>query len=142
MKVFDGRYSWDGKRHDNKEPITWFPGAYNLKIFDISGNSSQIQHIKPYLCIYSETGEGMSISENPVKFAQHICDDFSLEFEKVLWVEEVTENSGDFEVVTFNRSGKLAQDYFYQVQKRSPLKGERKVIETELATLKSKRVLH
>ena len=37
MKIFNGKYSWDGKKHDNQEPIAWFPGAYNLKIVDLAG---------------------------------------------------------------------------------------------------------
>lgn len=142
MKLFDGKYSWDGKRHDTMEPVTWFPGAYNIKIFDLASKTEQIQHLKPFLCIYSETGEGMSISNNPVKFAQHICKDFSLDLEKVLWVEELVEHSGEFEVITFVRSGRLADNYFYRVQKRSPLQGEKKIIESELATLKYERILH
>jgi hypothetical protein len=136
MKIFAGRYSWDGKKHTNKEPVAWFPGAYNLKIFNISEKKGGVKHLKPYVCIYSKTGEGLSISENPEKFAQHICSDFALEMDKVLWAEELREKSGEFEVVVFTRNGRLGETLFYRIDKRKPLAGEQRIIEKELADLK------
>lgn len=133
MKIFDGIYSWDGKKTENKEPIAWFPGSYNLKIFDIRSSSKDVEYLKPTLCIYSKTGDGMSISEKPEKFAQEICSEFSLQIDKVLWVEELEENSGDFEIIVFQRAGRLGSNYFYRTLKRSPMKGERRIIEKELA---------
>ncbi len=135
MKIFAGRYSWDGKRHKEEDPIAWFPGAYNLKVFDVTSGGKGLTYLKPYLCIYSMTGEGMSISENPEKFALHICSDFSLAMEKVLWAEEFPENSGKFEVIVFTRSRRIGNRYFYSISKRQPLAGEQKMIEKELAAL-------
>lgn len=135
MKVFAGRYSWDGKKHNNADPIAWFPGSYNLKIFDVDRGKRGVQHLKPYLCIYSKTGEGLSISENPEKFAKHICSEFSLEMDKVLWAEELQDNSGEFEVIVFTQSGRLGSTYFYRIDKRKPMAGEKKIIEKELADL-------
>lgn len=136
MKVFAGRYSWDGKKHSREEPVAWFPGTYNLKIFNLSGKKNGITHLKPYICIYSPTGEGVSISANPERFAKHICHDFSLEMEKVLWAEERRDNSGEFEVVIFTPRGKMGDIRFYSIDKRSPLAGERRIIEKELAALR------
>jgi hypothetical protein len=136
MKVFSGRYSWDGKKHDNQDPIAWFPGSYNLKIFNVSNGEKAVKHLKPYICIYSKTGEGHSISANPEKFAKHICTDFSLEMEKVLWAEELFNDSGQFEVVVFKQTGRLGHDYFYRVEKRRPMAGEKRMIEKQLADLK------
>lgn len=135
MKVFAGRYSWDGKKHSKQEPIAWFPGTYNLKIFNLSKGNRGLTHLKPYLCIYSTTGEGVSISANPEKFAKHICQDFSLEIDKVMWAEEQTDNSGVFEVVVFTEKGRMGDICFYSIVKRQPLAGEKRVIEKELAGL-------
>lgn len=136
MKIFSGRYSWDGKKHENIEPIAWFPGTYNLKIFDLtSGGTGGVVRLKTYLCIYSKTGEGMSISENPEKFAQHICSEFSLPFAKVLWVEETPADSGQYEVVVLTESGRVGNNFFYRTTKRPPIAGEIKMIEKELAML-------
>ena len=133
MKIFDGIYSWDGKKIDNRDPIAWFPGSYNLKIFDVRDSAKGVEHLKPIICIYSKTGVGMSISEKPDKFAREICDQFSLELEKVMWVEELEADSGDFEVIVFEKSGRLGSNYFYRFTKRKPMAGERRMIDKELA---------
>lgn len=136
MKVFAGRYSWDGKKHSREEPIAWFPGSYNLKIFNIGERQKGVQHLKPYICIYSATGEGVSISANPERFARHICHDFSLDMDKVLWVEEMQAESGDFEVVVFTKQSCMGNICFYSIGKRQPLPGEKRNIEQELAGLR------
>lgn len=135
MKVFAGRYSWDGKKHDEQDPIAWFPGSYNLKIFRLVDKGAGVRHLKPYICIYSKTGEGMSISENPEKFAKKVCNDFSMEIEKVLWAEELGDNTGDFDVVMFTKSGQIGATSFYNMEKRKPLKGEKKLIDKHLREL-------
>jgi hypothetical protein len=136
MKIFSGRYSWDGKKHANEEPIAWFPGTYNLKIFDLTTDGpGGVTHLKPFLCIYSKTGEGMSISENPEKFAKHICSEFSLVLDKVLWAEEMPADSGQYEVIVFAESGRLGSSYFYRTSRRKPIAGEIKVIQKELVAL-------
>ena len=135
MKVFAGRYSWDGKKNSSEEPIAWFPGTYNLKIFNLSEKQSGVTHLKPFICIYSATGEGVSISANPEKFAKHICHDFSLEMDKVLWAEERKNNSGEFEIVVFTEKGRMGDICFYSIDKRQPLAGEKRVIKKELAAL-------
>lgn len=137
MKVFAGRYSWDGKKHEGRDPIAWFPGSYNLKIFHLADRKPGVRHLKPYICIYSKTGEGMSISENPEKFAKQICSDFAMDMEKVLWAEELGTNSGEFDVVVFTRSGQMGTTSFYKIEKRKPLLGEKKLIEMELKDLGS-----
>lgn len=137
MKVYAGRYSWDGKKHDNQDPIAWFPGSYNLKIFRLADRKPGVRHIKPYLCIYSKTGEGMSISENPEKFAKKICSEFSMEIEKVLWAEELGDKSGQFDVVVFTRSGQMGDTSFYNMEKRKPLQGEKRLIEKQLKELRT-----
>lgn len=136
MKIYADIYSWDGKKTDHQEPVAWFPGSYHLKIFDVRDNVSGVEPLKPYICIYAETGQGMSISAKPDKFVKKICSDFDLEMEKVLWVEELGASSGIFEVVVFTRSGKLGDVVLYSISKRAPMPGELKSIEKELAALK------
>lgn len=138
MKIFNGKYSWDGKKHDNQEPIAWFPGAYNLKIVDLAGTeSSKVRYLKPYVCVFSPTGEGVSVSANPEKFAKHICSDFSMDIDKVLWVEDLQNDPDRFEVVVFTRTSKLGDSFFYHVEKRRAITGEVQIIEKALAGLQT-----
>jgi hypothetical protein len=136
MKIFNGKYSWDGKKHDDQEPIAWFPGAYNLKIIDLAeSGGGKVRYLKPYLCIFSQTGEGLSISENPEKFAKHICSDFSLDIDKVLWVEDLGKPPERYETVIFTRTGKFGDGYFYHAERRKAIAGEVQLIEKALAGL-------
>ncbi len=138
MNIYNGKYSWDGKKHDNRDPIAWFPGAYNLKIVSLKEpQSSKVRYLKPYLCVFSRTGEGVSVSANPEKFAKHICSDFSLEIEKVLWAEDLQTDSDRFEIVIFTRKSKLGDTFFYHVDKRKAIAGEVQIIEKSLAGLQS-----
>lgn len=133
MAIFNGRYSWDGKKSDQREPISWFPGAYDLKIIDLTEGKTGIIFLKPYLCIYTNTGAGYSISEHPEKFAKRICSDFFLEIDKVLWIEQLQNGSDSFEIITFKKYGTLGNSPLYLTQKRKPLPSEINLIKKELA---------
>jgi len=135
MTLFNGRYSWDGTKKDGREPIAWFPGAYDLKIFARADDKSGIKHLKQYTCIYSKTGDGQSVSEKPEKFAREICADFSLDFEKVLWVEDLLTEKNRYVIVMFNRSRKVGDTVLYTTSKRTPFNAEKRWIEEVLATL-------
>jgi hypothetical protein len=129
-KIFSGIYSWDGKKHDERPPIAWFPGSYHLHICEVERGANNITPLKPHLCIYQETGRGHSISADPERFVRHICHDFSLSVDRVLWVERSRlPAAGDYQVIVFTKSGRLAGQDFYRVSKRSPSGAELHVIE-------------
>lgn len=135
MALFNGRYHWDGTKKDHLDPIAWFPGSYDVKILDCSVSAGKVQPLKPYICLYARTGEGQSISANPEKFAKRICHDFSLEIERVFWVEDLLTEKDRYEVVVFTVTGKMADNVFYKVAKRQALAREVKMIEKALAGL-------
>jgi hypothetical protein len=130
--IFTGRYSWDGKKTDQREPIAWFPGAYDLKIVNLTIGKKNITFLKPFLCIYTNTGAGYSISEHPEKFAKSVCHDFDLEIDKVLWVEQLVPGKTMFEVVNFEKCGILGDDSFYLIKKRPPRENEMRLISNAL----------
>ena len=136
MKIYQGKYSWDGKKHDELEPIAWFPGSYDLKIIAMpDGGKGRVRYLKPYLCIFARTGEGLSISANPEKFAKRICAEFALELEKVLWVEDLLSGPEGFEVVGFRKTGKIGDTPFYRIERRRATAGELEMIAREIKTL-------
>jgi hypothetical protein len=133
MAIFKGRYSWDGKKNDQRDPIAWFPGAYDLKIVDLTEGRGGVTFLKPFLCIYTNTGAGYSISEHPEKFAKRICSDFSLHMDKVLWTEQLQKGADAFQIVTFEKCGTVGGNPFYLTRKRKPLANEINLIKKELA---------
>lgn len=132
MAIFDGRYSWDGTKDDNREPISWFPGAYDIKIINLSLYQKAITHLKPYLCIFTNTGKGYSVSANPEKFAKRICEEFSLKIDKVIWVEQTEIDSDNYDIITFKKRGQLGENTFYSMEKRNPMPNELNIIKKEI----------
>jgi len=136
MAIFNGRYSWDGVRSDNREPIAWHPGAYDIAIIDRSAKKhDRVQQLKPFLCIYSATGDGHSISANPEKFARRICDDFGLDFERVIWIEDLQTENERYEIISFVKTVSLGDRSFYRTEKRKPGLQELQMIKDVLANL-------
>jgi hypothetical protein len=137
MAIFDGRYRWDGTKRGEYEPIAWSPGAYDVKIFKCSSSSEKVQHLKPFICIYEPTGEGQSISANPEKFAKQICNDFSLDLERVLWIEDLMTKENRYEIIMFTRSTKIGKATFYRTDKRMALEREVLMIQQEISKLEA-----
>jgi len=137
MAIFNGRYSWDGTKTNGQSPIAWSAGAYDITLFQCAVSSGKVQHLKPYVCVFARTGEGQSISANPENFAKQICNDFSLELERVLWIEDLLTSEDRYEVVMFTRSGRIGKDYFYLTDKRQAFASEINMIEHELIELEA-----
>ena len=135
MAIYAGRYQWDGTKTGEQEPIAWSAGAYDIKIFKCASSSEKVQHLKPFICIYAPTGDGQSISENPEKFVKQICNDFSLDIERVLWVEDLLTVENRYEVIQFTRSTKIGDTIFYRIDKRMALEREVWLIQQELKGL-------
>jgi hypothetical protein len=133
MAIFAGRYQWDGTKKGKQEPIAWSPGAYDINIFKCASFSEKVQHLKPFVCIYAPTGDGQSISANPEKFAKQICNDFFLDIERVLWVEDLLTGEDRYEVILFTQSAKIGNTVFYRTSKRMALEGEVLMIQQELS---------
>jgi hypothetical protein len=135
MQIFDGIYSWDGKKHEGRDPIAWFPGAYHLLIYHLAGEIPGPLYLKPYLVVFSETGSGHSIGAQPEKFAKHVSVDFQLDIERVLWVEQFRQEPDRFEVIVFTRTGDMGSTAFHKVQRRPPHPAEQKLIARVMRTL-------
>ena len=135
--IYVGRYSWDGIKNGNREPIAWSAGAYDIKIYKRPSFSGNIELLKPFVCVYSRTGIGQSISENPEKFAQHICNDFSLHIERVIWVEDLLTKDKQYDIVQFTRMRKIGTTILYKTEKRRADPREIVQFEDELQCLSS-----
>lgn len=127
MAIFNGRYEWDGTKSGKLEPVAWYPGSYDVKIVTLEGGDKVIS-FKSVLCLFSGTGEGQSISAQPEKFAKRICADFSLDLERVLWVEDLLGGKDRYQIVNFSRAGRMGKEYFYRPSKRIATVSEKRLI--------------
>lgn len=130
--VYVGRYSWDGIKTGDREPIAWSGGAYDITIYKRPSLRENIELLKPHVCVYSRTGIGQSISDNPEKFAQHICYDFSLHIDRVVWVENMLSEKNEYDIVQFTRIRKIGDTILYKTEKRRADPSEIMQLEDEL----------
>lgn len=130
--VYVGRYSWDGIKTGDREPIAWSGGAYDVIIYKRPTLRGNVELLKPHVCVYSKTGIGQSISEYPEKFAQHICYDYSLHIDRVVWVENLLCEKDRYDIVQFTRIRKIGNTTLYKTEKRRAEPGEIAQLEDEL----------
>lgn len=130
--VYVGRYSWDGIKTGDREPIAWSGGAYDVIIYKRPTQRDNIELLKPYVCVYSRTGIGHSISKSPEKFAQHICHDYSLHIDRVVWVENMLCEQNRYDIVQFTRIRKIGNTILYKTDKRRAEPSEILQLEQEL----------
>ena len=135
--VYVGRYSWDGIKSGDREPIAWSGGAYDIVIYKRQTLPGNIELLKPHVCVYSKTGIGQSISENPEKFAQNICYDYSLQLERVVWVENLLCEKDRYDIVQFRRLRKIGNTILYKTEKRRADISEILQLEDELQCFSS-----
>lgn len=135
--IYVGRYCWDGIKKDDREPIAWSGGAYDVKIYKRPSRPGNVELLKPHVCVYSKTGIGQSISARPEKFAQHICHDFSLHLERVIWIEDLLTEDKQYDIVQFTKMRKIGTTILYKTEKRSAALSEIVQIEEELQCLSS-----
>ncbi len=124
MLIYDGIYSWDGNKYPGQKHICWWPGAYNLKIVDCSENTKGVHLLKPYISIFSNTGNGTSIINCTQNFMKKICQDFNLEINRVLWVEHFPDQNDSFEVASIKKSVTVGDEALYSVSRREIMSNE------------------
>lgn len=133
MIVFDGTYRWKGRTTTNKRPISWWRSAYQLRIIDVSRDATGIVFLKPILVLFADTGEGASVTNCLPELAKHICEDFDLDLNRVVWVEDCPEADDRYRVAMFRRVARLQGEAYYQVDWRTASPGERELIATHMA---------
>jgi hypothetical protein len=130
--LFDGTYSWQGKTTARKRPISWWRSAYQLRIIDISRDGKDIVFLKPHLVLFADTGQGASVTNCLPELAKRICEDFDLDLNRVVWVEERPEADDRYRVAMFRPVARLSGEAFYQVVWRMASPGEQALIAAHL----------
>lgn len=130
MILYDGRYSWKGRTASPKRPISWWQSAYQLRIIDVSRDAPDVVFIKPYLVLFSDTGEGASVTNCLPDLAKQICEDFNLTLNRVVWIEDRPDAADRYRVAMLRPVARLSGDVFYQVEWRALAPGELHLIET------------
>ena len=89
MILFDGEYSWEGRVDRNERPISWWASTYHLKIVDLGRQADGVFYLKPVIVKMHDTGQGASVVNCLPEMAKHICAEFKLDLNRVLWIEAI-----------------------------------------------------
>ncbi|MCF6249435.1 MAG: hypothetical protein L3J69_19075 [Desulfobacula sp.] len=91
MIVHNFIYEWDGKSHDGKKPVSWWPGSYHVKIVKLSSDSDNVRFLMPTFVILKNAKNNPTMNtslKNYIHtFAQKISKQYDLNMEKTLWIE-------------------------------------------------------
>ncbi|MCG8687404.1 MAG: hypothetical protein MI892_21180 [Desulfobacterales bacterium] len=91
MILHDFTYEWDGKSHDGKPPIAWWPGAYRVKIVKLGDDSGGIKYLFPIAVIVkgikTKKFVNTSLKNYIHNFAEKMSEAYDLDINKTLWVE-------------------------------------------------------
>ena len=120
MIIYDSKYSWNGKKEDEKTPVSWWPGACRLKIVDRSRMMEKLNVIlaKPVLVMTAETGEGYSVKSHYQDLAKAVCRDFFLDIKRVMWVEYYPDRPDQIDMVLFDPITRIGDEVQYSVRFR------------------------
>lgn len=91
MITHDFIYEWDGKSKDGEKPVSWWPGAYHVRIVQLASESKDISYLVPTAVILKNArinpDMNCSLRNYIHTFAEKISRQYQLEMEKTLWVE-------------------------------------------------------
>ncbi len=128
MIIFDGKYSWDGTKRGSSKPVSWWPGAYWLKIIDLSQNRGNLLMLKPILVFAAETENGHCVRNRYQDLVKNVCRDFNLKLEKILWITYNVNSPQEIETALFELVTYLGSEVFFSVRWRPVLPNEQMVI--------------
>ena len=107
MILHDFTYEWDGKSHDGNTPITWWPGAYRVRIVKLGSDADGIRYLFSTAVIFKgirTKGRLNASLQNYIQnFAEKISREYDLNINKTLWVEL----DDEIQVAHLNPDGQL-----------------------------------
>jgi hypothetical protein len=132
MILFDGEYSWKGSVDRNQRPISWWASTYHLKIVDLGRRNDGVFYLKPIIVKIHDTGQGASVVNCLPEMAKHICAEFELDLNRVLWVEETDGGAAEIQVASFEPVANVAGEALYKTNRRPATSQEVDLIRTHI----------
>lgn len=119
MILHDTIYEWDGKNRDGERPVAWSPGAYRIRIVDLTGDRPDLLHLKSRAVICCNQGKGTSIRNCIQNFAKNVSKRFDLDVSRVLWVEIDKNNPQAIQVANLTRVALIGGNDLFSATWRS-----------------------
>lgn len=91
MILHDFIYEWDGKSRSGKAPITWWPGAYRVRIVKLADETKGVHFLFPTAVFLKGVKKKGVMNTSLINyihnFAEKISEKYGLDAHKTIWVE-------------------------------------------------------
>jgi len=135
LLLFDGTYRL--QRHEDapsKLGGKW-ACAWRLRVFDFSKKYPDVQHLRPYAVVATQTGEGLFKTTCAESLGNRICRDFDLNVDETLWVEHYPDEPALY-VAIFSPKFYYGTEIFYDVDWRPIMPNELNAIRPLMPEIK------
>lgn len=113
MILHDTIYEWDGKSSDGEKPVAWWPGAYRIRIVDLTTGRPGMIHLKSWAVICRNRDKGTSIRNCIENFARKVSQKYELNIDRVLWVEIEQKDPKDVQIATLKKVSPMGGNDLY-----------------------------
>jgi len=132
MILFNGKYTWDGKKEKDHKPVSWWPGSQHLTIVDFSDEKTDVLMLKPFLVLAADAKELYSIQKRYQDLIIGVCRKFNLEFQKVLWVRYNREGENEMKVAVLKWLTGKGPYRVFDLKWRPVMANEKRLIDSVL----------
>jgi len=111
MILHDVTYEWDGKSRNGEKPISWFPGAYRVRIVKLVSDDAPVHFLFPMAVLLKPVPKKdftyQSLKNYIHNFAEKLAAEYDLDIHKTLWME-ISDSSDRVRIAHLNPDRKLS----------------------------------
>lgn len=123
MLLFDGTYRLQRQEDAPSKLGRKWACAWRLRIVDFSKQYPDVQHLRPYAVVATQTGEGIFKTTCAESLGKRICRDFNLKIDEVLWIEHYPDEPALY-VAIFTPKSFYGAEIFFTVDWRPIMPNE------------------
>jgi len=123
LLLFDGTYRLQRQEDAPSKLGRKWACAWRLRVFDFSKKYPDVQHLRPYAVVATQTGEGIFKTTCAESLGNRICRDFDLNVDEILWVEHYPDEPALY-VAIFSPKSYYGTEVFYDVDWRPIMPNE------------------
>jgi len=123
LLLFDGTYRLQRQEDAPSKLGRKWACAWRLRVFDFSKKYPDVQHLRPYAVVATQTGEGIFKTTCAESLGNRICRDFDLKVDEILWVENYPDEPALY-VAIFSPKSYYGTEIFYDVDWRPIMPNE------------------
>jgi hypothetical protein len=128
MVVYDGTYRLQLDADRALKPGTKWACAWRVRIINLTVGQPAVRHLKPTVVVANQTGLATSLTSCAEAVGKKISLDFKLDINKVLWIENIPSQPGQWHAAVFTPQAAFGPDKNYNIKWRPILPNETNLI--------------